>query len=332
MKLESRNKLFVKVYHGYGHAGNLIVFGHVFEKKRTAPAAYAKRHFHQYTSAVATFFVQPVPDVKLRLRWHDVTCYTTSQDDGYFKFEWVANEGISAGWHTVMIDCVDEADNILCTGEGKLFVPQSTQYAFVSDIDDTVLVSHSSTIFHRLRVLFTKNPHTRSAFPDVIMHYRLLALAHATTDVPNPFFYVSSSEWNLYDDLVEFFTFNGLPKGVFLLNQVKKWYQLLQTGKTKHEGKLLRVVRIMEAFPVQKFILLGDNSQKDPSIYAAVIEKYGDKIFAVYIRSVHGKKEAATREILEKMEQRNVHTCLYSHSSEAIEHSVKIGLISSRSL
>jgi phosphatidate phosphatase APP1 len=110
-------------------------------------------------------------------------------------------------------------------------------------------------------------------------------------DTPNPFFYVSSSEWNLYDDLVDFFRFNHLPEGSFLLNQVKRWYDLLKTGKTKHQGKLLRIVRIVEAFPQQRFILLGDNSQSDPYIYRSLAEKFGDRIVAVFIRSVVPKHD-----------------------------------------
>jgi phosphatidate phosphatase APP1 len=131
----------------------------------------------------------------------------------------------------------------------------------------------------------------------------------------------------LYNDLVVFFRYNHLPEGVFLLNQIKKWYQFVKTGKTTHEGKLIRIVRIMEAFPNQQFVLLGDNSQKDPFIYEAIAKKYPDRIYAVYIRNVYGKKEATTKEILQKIEASNVHTCFYNHSTDAIAHSREIGLI-----
>ena len=75
------------------------------------------------------------------------------------------------------------------------------------------------------------------------------------------------------------------------LNIIKKWYQLFKTGKTKHQGKLIQLVRILEAFPKQRFILLGDNSQKDPEIYAAVANKYPDRITAIYIRNISSKKK-----------------------------------------
>ncbi len=212
-------------------------------------------------------------------------------------------------------------------GEGKIFVPHVTQYAFISDIDDTVLVSHSATTGKRLRVMFTKNPRSRKTFADVVKYYRLLALAHTEEAVPNPFFYVSSSEWNLYDDLNEFFKHNGLPKGAFLLNQIKKWYQLLKTGKTKHQGKLIRVARVIDAFPKQRFVLLGDNSQSDPDIYVSIANKYPDKIAAIYIRNISAKKEAATQHLLASIQNKKIHTCLFIHTEEAILHSKSIGLI-----
>ncbi len=327
MPSHNSSNLFVKIYHGYGHAHNLILFGHVFRQKPNTSNSYTNGVLPNILRLLRLFFVSPVPGAKLRLNWNNEPVYTTAESDGFFKFEWQAKDGIKAGWHQVSVDCLDPAGAVAANGKGHLFVPHITQYGFISDIDDTVLISHSSTFFKKLGVMFSLNPHTRKAFPQVAEHYDLLALAQTTAEVPNPFFYVSSSEWNLYNDLVDFFEYNHLPAGAFLLNQVKKWFQLFKTGTGKHEGKLLRIVRIMEAFPNQVFVLLGDNSQQDPSIYAAVVTKYPGRIFAVYIRNVYDKKVAATQEMLAAIEKKGVHTCFFTNSAEAIAHSGKTGLI-----
>ncbi len=318
---------YVKVYHGYGHARNLVVFGHVLAKKPPVVAKYSKGVLRNIKRLFRLFFVNPIPGANLRLHWEKEVYYTTAESDGFFKFEWEDKNSTPAGWHTVHIDCIDKQGEVLSTGEGQIFVPHVTQYAFISDIDDTVLVSFSATVLRRLRVLFTGNPHTRLAFPDAVQHYNLLAKAQTTDEIPNPFFYVSSSEWNLYDDLTAFFSHNHLPPGVFLLNSIKRWYEIAKTGKTKHEGKLLRIVRIMEAFPNQKFVLLGDNSQHDPSIYAAVAEKYRANVHGIYIRNVRPSKAAATKQVLQALEEKGIHTCLFINSSEAIQHSKKISLL-----
>lgn len=328
MENNSKNAVAtVKVYHGYGHQKNLVVYGHVLAGNEVVESRYGNNAIQNAIRIVKLFFVKPIPRVPVRLDWGNQHFDSTTETDGFFKFEWESPTDVSAGWHPVTVHLLNEQGQVAATGEGKIFVPHSTQYAFISDIDDTVLVSHSATTGKKLRVLFTKNPLSRKTFADVVKYYQLLSLAHTEPEVLNPFFYVSSSEWNLYDDLNEFFKHNDLPKGAFLLNQIKKWYQLLKTGKTKHQGKLIRILRILEAFPKQQFVLLGDNSQSDPEIYVTLANKYPDKIVAIYIRNIYLKKELPTKMLFESLQNKEIPTCQFKHTDEAILHSKSIGLI-----
>ena len=317
----------VKVYHGYGHKNNLVVYGHVLAGRPNSPSKFTDHIFTNMLHLIKLFFVKPIPNVRVQLVWGNQFFFTTTEKDGFFKFEWQSVAPVSAGWHQIIVYMIDNENVVLNRGEGKLFVPHPTQYGFISDIDDTVLVSHSSTTGKKLRVLFTKNPRRRKTFSDVVKFYHLLSLSHTNAETLNPFFYVSSSEWNLYDDLNEFFKFNALPKGTFLLNQIKVWYQLFSTGTTKHQGKLVRVNRIFDAFPKQKFVLLGDNSQKDPEIYALLANKYPEKVVAIYIRNITTTKETLTNNILASIEDKTIETCLFKHTDEAILHARSIGLI-----
>ena len=320
-------KAAVIVYPGYGHTHDLIVFGHVFKKLPPARNRYTNNILANIFHLLRLFFIKPLPGVNVQLVWRNRVLYSTTESDGYFKFEWQSEDDVLPGWHTLSVNCLDKDGNIISSCEGKLLVPHSTQFGFISDIDDTVLISHSATKGKRLQVLFTKNPHSRKPFDDVVKHYALLAVTHTIPDIPNPFFYVSSSEWNLYNDLAEFFSYNKLPPGVFLLNQVKRWFELWKTGKTKHEGKMLRIARILATFPKQQFILFGDSSQSDPSIYTAIAAKYPGKIFAIYINNISPHNEAATKQMLAEIEKQGVFTCLYKNNLSAIEHSKAIGLI-----
>jgi phosphatidate phosphatase APP1 len=317
----------VKVYHGYGHTHNLVVYGHVFKYKASVNQIYSNSLLVNMVNLFKLFVVKPLPFTKVRLQFEGVVVERKTEYDGFFKFEWKASENVEAGWHTVKVETLGEDGVVLAASDGQLYVPHVTQYGFISDIDDTVMVSHSSTILRRLRELFIKNPRTRKTFLDTQRHYGLLAQSHTTPDQPNPFFYVSSSEWNLYDYLVETFRHNKLPEGAFLLNQIKQWRGLFKTGKTGHDGKLIRVMRIIDAFPKQRFIFFGDNSQQDTTIYTTIAKKYPQNVVAIYIRNVVSRKEGITAELLEEVEQKGVRTCLFKHSEEAIAHSKKIGLI-----
>ncbi len=317
----------VKVYHGYGHEHNLVVYGHVLAGKPASRSRFSDHILLNTFHLIKLFLVKTIPNARVRLHWNEQQFDSTTESDGFFKFEWESSTTVPAGWHPVRVDFLNEEDQITATGEGKVFVPHITQYAFISDIDDTVLVSHSADTGKKLKVMFTKNPRSRKTFADVVEYYGLLAHAHTEPATPNPFFYVSSSEWNLYDDLNEFFKHNGLPEGAFLLSPIKKWYQLLQTGNTKHQGKLMRVARILKAFPKQRFVLLGDNSQSDPAIYVEIARKYPDNIMAIYLRNIRADKEMPTMQLLASIPSKDIHTCLFKHTAEAIAHSRSIGLI-----
>ena len=141
------------------------------------------------------------------------------------------------------------------------------------------------------------------------------------------FFYVSSSEWNLFDYIKEFCRKNELPQGVFLLNQMKRFKDLLKTGQGKHAEKYVRIARILKAFPDHQYVLLGDDSQQDPVIYASIVRDFPGNIFAVYLRRILQKNESATGRLIEQIVTSGVHCSYFSHTAEAIAHSEKIGLI-----
>jgi phosphatidate phosphatase APP1 len=326
MKL-GNNAGSVQVYDGYGYTNNFFITGHVLKKNKSARRHYTNNSLANTIHIIKMFSVKPLANIPVQLIWMGYKLYSVTRDDGFFLFEWKAAYKVAPGWHDVKVNVLDKNEVIQLTGKGRIYVPHSTQYAFISDIDDTVLVSHSSSILKKLKTLLTKNPYSRKVFEDAVEHYRLLSIAHTDGSITNPFFYVSSSEWNLYDDLKHFFTINQLPQGIFLLNDLTSWYRLLNTRKTKHNGKLIWILRILNDFPNQKFVLLGDNSQKDPVIYASIVKKYPERIIAVYIRNIDPGKEILTTDLLTDMEDHGIETCFFKENSEAILHSKKIGLI-----
>ncbi len=275
------------------------------------------------------FMVKPAPCADVELEWKGSRHKVQAENDGFFKFEWEDSEPFDKGWLEVKVAAYLN-QNLIATATGHVYVPEETQYIFISDIDDTFLISHSGNLRKRLFVLFTNNARSRKPFEGVVRHYQLLQLSGTTKSASNPFFYVSSSEWNLYDYLVEFMAVNRLPKGVLLLNQLKQFSQLLKTGQNNHQTKFTRIVRILEAYPKHRVVLLGDSSQQDPYIYESVVKHFPQQVHAVYIRDIHKKKKTVAAEVLKKIESAGVPCCFFQHSSDAILHSIKIGLIAAQ--
>lgn len=316
----------VKVYHGYGDEDALLVYGHVFSKAPMPKRRYRKNFISNTISLVRMFSPKPAAGIPVQLQWGNQLVETVSDTDGFFKLEWKSEIPLQPGWQLIVVTATANNGQKI-TGDGKILIPPHTQYAYVSDIDDTFLVSHSSKMRKRLAVLFTKNARTRKPFEGVVNHYRLLAQSHVEEGVQNPFFYVSSSEWNLYEYIKEFCRSYELPEGVYLLSTLKQWYELLQTGKGKHEGKFMRIARLLIEFPHRQFVLLGDDTQQDPVIYSKIVEAFPGRIKAVYWRHIRKSRKADVEKLAEQIEAKGVAVCYFLHSAEAIEHSVKIGLI-----
>jgi phosphatidate phosphatase APP1 len=317
----------VKVYHGYGHNNCLTVFGHVFRLSPFPRRQYRQSFVRNTLALLRLFFVKPFGGVEVELEWKGKVHKTKADTDGFFRFDWADDEPYERGWRSVMVNAYYNG-NFLAKAAGRVYIPQESQYIYISDIDDTFLISHSSNLRKRLYVLFTQNPRSRQPFEGVVRHYQALEKGNTGAEAPNPFFYVSSSEWNLYEYILEFSAVNKLPRGVYLLSQLKGFSQLLKTGQNHHGTKFTRIVRIMEAFPNQRVVLLGDSSQQDPYIYEAVVKHFPERVVAVYIRDVYEQNFEKVQDVLGTIESRGVPCVFFKHSSEAILHSVKIGLIS----
>jgi phosphatidate phosphatase APP1 len=318
----------VRVYDGYGDEDEVIVYGHVLRVSPLSRQKYRQSILLNLFGLIRLFMVVPVRNARVIIEWNGETRETHTGEDGLFRFEWKPLLPVTAGWQKASVSYISPAPRsvVIARGECSVFIPHVYQYNFISDIDDTFLISHSGNLLKRLYVLFTKNARSRKPFEGVVNHYRMLSLS-GTNGIPNPFFYVSSSEWNLYEYIREFCRKEGLPRGIFLLSQMKRLRSLLYTGQGKHATKYIRIARILKAYPAHRYVLLGDNTQADPEIYFSVARDFPGMIAAVYIRKVSRSKEQATLNYIRKIQELGVECCYFLHSREAIEHSRRIGLI-----
>src|SRR5690606_632469 len=124
----------------------------------------------------------------------------------------------------------------------------------------------------------------------------------------------------------EFCRYQKMPEGVFLLSSIKTLGSFWKTGQGKHGAKYIRIARIFREFPKLEFILLGDDTQQDPYIYAQLAADFPGRIKAVYLR--HRVKEhlAKGREAENRMKSLGVDVCYFTHSETAREHSRQHGL------
>ncbi|MBC7535159.1 MAG: DUF2183 domain-containing protein [Ferruginibacter sp.] len=322
------NKPVVQLYTGYGNKTHCFLYGHVFSLSPLPRKSYRQHFLINAFALLRLFMVKTKKGALLQFTWEGKNYHAISETDGFFKFEWQPSEMPVSGSREVQVDMIEhDSGYSVASAKARLIIPHYNQFAFISDIDDTFLISHSSNLRRRLFVLLTENALSRKPFEGVVNHYQLLSHAQVAANTVNPFFYVSSSEWNLYNYIRDFSAKHQLPEGVYLLNQVKRFSQVFKTGQNNHGTKFMRITRILEAYPDHRFVLLGDDSQEDPFIYASVAAHFPAQVFCIYIRKVSKERKPVVDEELSKIESRGIPCCYFTHSAEAVLHSRMIGLL-----
>ena len=320
-------KLDLKLYRGYVNDEELIVSGHIF--KSWAPDKYRldKKGISHAVSILQMFRIEPYPNVEVTLSFKSLTVTTRTLDDGFFRFTLPFNEVLESGWHPYEVCCnIYDFGIVNC---GEILKPFESKLGIISDIDDTFLISHSNSFFRKLYVLLLRNVNTRKIFEDVVKHYKALSVAGQTNDQAfNSFFYVSSSEWNLYEFIDTFARLHELPKAVIKLKKIKTGVSdFLFTGRGSHDHKFEKIKDIISFYPHLDYVLLGDDSQHDPEIYERICKIFPINIKAVYIRQTTSKQKENVKSILDNIEGMDTAICYFKYSNKAIEHSKLIGII-----
>ena len=320
-------KPILKLYRGYANEEELIVMGHVFEPTNKEAYDFQKKNFKNARSIISLFRMKTMENEDVYLEINNTIIHTKTLEDGYFKFCIPLKENSKFGWlnYSVYINFEQEVIRTSST----YVRPTIGKYGFISDIDDTFLISHTRNPLKKLYILLFKNLNSRKVFDDVVPHYQALQFAGRNNNhCENAFFYVSSSEWNLYDLITQFTAIHKLPKAVLLLKDIKtSLTQLFVTGRGDHNHKFEKVKHILEFYPNYTYVLLGDDTQQDPHLYENICKIFPLHIKAVYIRQVGKLKKIKTKEILDNIETLDIQTCYYKSSSKAINHSKEIGLI-----
>lgn len=157
----------------------------------------------------------------------------------------------------------------------------------ISDIDDTV--KHTNVLDKRAVI---ENTFLK---PFVVVPGMESAYA-SWAEQGAVFHYVSSSPWQLYPALSEFFADAGLPAGAFYLKTFRiKDQTFFDLFASPFETKLPTIASILERWPERRYVLVGDSGEKDPEVYARIYEQYPDKIAHIFIRNVTAEDGNAVR-------------------------------------
>lgn len=335
LKLKKRLNLYDPVhicaYRMYGSDDIFHLRGRVLENKGITSAEDSHSTWRNIINMYKRFESDEVAGAKLSIKFHDNEQIVTTDDEGFFdvKLNPEGNFQAEQIWHEAEITLLESPlpfEGSVQTKAMILVPPPDAEFGIISDIDDTVIESFATRKLKMLKTVMLNNARTRMPFEGVSAFYRALQ-AGGNGKRNNPFFYVSSSPWNLYDFLTDFLDVHGIPVGPLLLRDTgidrEKFFS---KGHKAH--KYTEIEKILKTYPDLKFILIGDSGQQDPAIYSEVTEKFPDRILAIYIRDVKLPERAKVfLEISEKRKGHTVPMILVENTVKAAEHALEQGYI-----
>jgi len=176
--------------------------------------------------------------------------------------------------------------------------------------------------------LFMQDPADRVAFPGTAA---LLNALHRgrTGDEMNPMLYVSRGPWSIYELLDEFFNRHEIPVGPILF--LREWGLTLSNPLPRRANghKLALIRNMLELYDTLPFILIGDSGQKDPEIYAQVVEEHPGRVEAIYIRDVtrSAERDEGIAELARQVEAAGSTLIVAADSMTMARHAAARGLI-----
>jgi phosphatidate phosphatase APP1 len=327
-KLRSKDPIQIVPYRGYGNRHLISLQGRVLEDKDVKASTETDSVWRNLLNAWKRFESDEIPGARVRAFMNGTTAEAIADSEGFFRFSFQPASPLvdTTLWHEVEVELVEPVHHERIRETGQVMIPpKDARFGVISDMDDTVLQTNATNILRMVKNIALGNARTRLPFKGVSAFYQAL---HEEKGKPtNPMYYVSSSPWNLYDLMMEFFALQHIPIGPLIL---RDWGASPAAFPNRHRNHKVKAIRhIMDVVRDLPFILIGDSGQKDPEIYHEILSLYPDRILAIYIRNVSRdlKRPAAIHELAKKVIRAGSTLILADDTLAAAKHAIEHGWI-----
>lgn len=273
------------------------------------------------------FATDEVPGVTVRGCVGSVQTESVTNEEGYFQLDFDIRGTTESGSSIPVEITLPGFSTLKIDGDPIINLPDAAaRFGVISDIDDTLLITNATSLKQMMRLTLLESATTRLAFDGVAEFYQALH------DGGNPFFYVSSSPWNLYEFLTDFMRLNHIVPGPLMLRDFGIDETKFIAG-SHHDHKLKQIRSVMDMYPTLPFILCGDSGQDDPEIYASITDEYPDQVKTIYIRDVSDDwRSTSIQRLVEHLKQKDVDMLLVPDTLAAATHAAAQGFINADAL
>ncbi len=335
-RLDMLDPVMIMPYYGYGNDTCVYLKGRVIEEEKIKEKKEGASTLRHLKNTYRRYESDEIPGIRLRASYGGQELELQTDDEGFFEAEFRFDQPIDyeQTGDKVQLRLLETktAHDEVAT-EGTIFVPHpGAEFGIISDIDDTVLVSNITHLLGKLKLMLLKDATERSPFPGIAAFLRALC-AGCDDRVSNPLFYVSGSEWNLFDLLVNFFHYHDIPEGPLFLRDKGPRFDKPDVNPDTQAFKHDQIVRILDTFPRLQFICIGDSGQHDPEVYRQIVTQYPGRILGVYIRDVsEADRDAEVTRIAEAVRQMGTQMLLCAETLSAARHAQQMNWINADQL
>lgn len=329
-KLGLVRSVMIMPYQGFGNGKELFFPGRVLGDRDIGKSEPEDSRWRNFKRMYKRFMTWQIPEAKVEASFDGITKSATTDDKGYYEFRMELPDPMTDHnpWQIIEVKLVNKVIKNQKPPMVHCYVfvpPENVEFGVISDIDDTIVPTGATRMWEMLKTTFLGNAHTRTPFPGVAAFYQAMSKGLVGRE-NNPFFYVSSSPWNLYDFLRELMIVHHLPQGPLMLRDIGlSREQFIAGSHTDH--KLAQIERVFDIIRDIPFILIGDSGQHDAEIYLQVIRDYPGRVKMVYIRDVDPASHERVVKVAGEIEELGVEMMLVSDTIEAARHAVSKGWI-----
>ena len=201
-------------------------------------------------------------------------------------------DAISNNESMIQYEAVTGIDNDERCFVGTSTLLSPTGLSVISDIDDTIKVSHVLDKKRLLRHTFLEE---FEPVPGMAQLYERWSQERNAS-----FHYVSSSPWQLYQEIASFLIREKFPTPAsFSLKSVRiKDRSLFNLFADPMISKISKISSIIETYPQRKFVLVGDTGERDPEVYGEICRRYPSQVDKVFLRDIVSYLDEKTLEEL----------------------------------
>jgi phosphatidate phosphatase APP1 len=329
-KLGLIRSVMIMPYQGFGNGKELFFPGRVLADRGIGISQLEDSRWRNFKKMYKRFMTWKIPNSRVEASFEGITQSSTTDEEGYFEFRMELPQPIKGQnpWQKIRLELLDRVHKkqIPPVVYSHVFVPsENVEFGVISDIDDTVVPTGATRMWEMVKTTFMGNAYTRVPFPGVAAFYQALSKGLVGYE-NNPFFYVSSSPWNLYDFLRELMNIHHIPQGPLMLRDIGLSREHFFAG-SHTEHKLVQIKRIFNIIRDTPFILIGDSGQHDAEIYLQVIRDFPGRVKMVYIRDVDPASHERVLKIATETGKLGVEMMLVRDTIEATLHAVSKGWI-----